>query len=278
MSEFLNSILPSAPVAPTITEPRSLLIYSDFKVGKSKLASDLSLRSKTLWLDYENGSEGLPGVKINVLAKIDELNQGKETHQQTGPIKFLTQLLKELAAETPRRYDIVVHDKLDNLEDWCVRWATLRFKQSVIGKNFTGDSVLELPEGGGWMYLRDRFAELWNMMVAVAPRSVFFTSLRMKSVGKETNMVESKDLDLYGKVRKIAAGFCDAPGYLWRGQENGRSVNYLSFKSAEQGAFCGCRIPHLEGRIFKISERLADGTVKVNWHELYPSLFPKETA
>lgn len=275
MSSFLDSIIPSAPLAASVTEPRSLLIYSDFKVGKSQLASDLTMRAKALWLDYEDGSEGLPGVKINVMKKVNEINATRPENNKLKRIDFLFQLWRELAAESPPRFDVIVHDKLDNLEEWATKWATAYYKNTVIGRNFTGDNVLELPEGGGYMFLRDKFLELWNAMIAAAPRSIFFTSLRMKYVGKADTMVESKDLDLCGKVRKIVAGFTDAPSYMWR---DSQSANWLSFKTSEKGTFCGCRIPYLEGREIKISEKLADGKVKVNWHLIYPSLFPEVKA
>jgi hypothetical protein len=272
MSDFLNSIIPSAPVAASVTEPRSLLIYSDFKVGKSQLASDLTMRAKALWLDYEDGSEGLPGVKINVIKQVNEINATRPENNKLKRIDFLLQLWRELAAETPPRFDVIVHDKLDNLEEWATKWATAYYKSTVIGRNWTGDNVLELPEGSGYSYLRDKFLELWNALMAASPRSILFTSLRMKYVGKADTMVESKDLDLCGKVRKIAAGFTDAPSYMWR---DAQSANWLSFKTSEKGTFCGCRIPYLEGREIKISEKMSDGKVKVNWHEIYPSLFPK---
>lgn len=273
MSDFLNNIIPSAPIEASITEPRSLLVYSDFKVGKSQLASDLSMRCKALWLDYESGSAGLPGVKIDVIAKVNELNAGREEGRKIKRIDFLLQLWSELAKCNPPRFDVVIHDKLDNLEEWATRWATSYYKQTVIGRNFTGDNVLELPEGSGYQYLRNKFLELWNALSAAAPRSLLFTSLRMKYVGKADTLVESKDLDLTGKVRKIAAGYTDAPAYMWRGNDNGNSANFLSFKTGEQGTFCGCRIPRLEGRQVKISERLPDGTVKCYWEQIYPSLF-----
>jgi hypothetical protein len=271
MSNFLDSILPAQSVPATITEPRSLLIYSDFKVGKSMLASDLSSRCKALWLDYESGSAALPGVKLDVIEKVRELQR---TDPSLKRIAFLLKLWGDLAACNPPRYDVIIHDKLDNLEDWAVRYATAYYKNTVIGRNFTGDTVLELPEGSGYSYLREKFLELWNAMIAAAPRSVFFTSLRMKYVGKGDNLVDTKDLDLTGKVRKIAAGFTDAPAYLRRVHENGVSTNYLSFKTAEAGTFCGCRVPWLEGKEIKISEKGADGVVKVYWEKIYPSLFP----
>lgn len=271
MSDFLNSIIPSAPVAASISEPRSLLIYSDFKVGKSQLASDLSMRCKALWLDFEDGSEGLPGMKINVIQKVNEL---RKTNPKLKRIDFLLQLWRELAACNPPRFDVIIHDKLDNLEEWATFWATEYYKNTIIGRNFTGNNVLELPEGGGYMFLRDKFVELWNAMMSAAPRSILFTSLRMKYVGKESTLVESKDLDLTGKVRKIAAGYTDAPAYMWREG----NANWLSFQTAEKGTFCGCRIPSLEGRRIKISERLPDGTVKCYWEQIYPSLFAGDGA
>jgi hypothetical protein len=76
------------------------------------------------------------------------------------------------------------------------------------------------------------------------------------------------DLDLVGKCRSIAAGSCDAPALMYR-EEDGS--NWISFvQPADKRAFCGCRVPRLEGQRFKISWKDADGKLVVDWNQIYP--------
>jgi hypothetical protein len=80
-------------------------------------------------------------------------------------IDFLLKLWADLAEDwqsgTPR-FAYLIHDKINQLEDWAELWATAYYKQTIPGKNFKGNSVLELPEGGGYRFLREKFLDLWN--------------------------------------------------------------------------------------------------------------------
>ena len=46
--------------------------------------------------------------------------------------------------------------------------------------------------------------------------------------------------------------------------------NWISFVTSDKRAFCGCRVPRLEGQRFKISWKDADGKLVVDWNQIYP--------
>jgi hypothetical protein len=73
MSTFLDDIIPTTSIPAAIDAARSIVIVKDFKIGGSAISSWLSENRSALWLDYEEGSEALPGVKINVIAKAKAL-------------------------------------------------------------------------------------------------------------------------------------------------------------------------------------------------------------
>jgi hypothetical protein len=262
MSDFLNDIIPTESVPAAIDAARSIVIVKDFKIGGSAISSWLSENRSALWLDYEDGSEALPGVKINVIAKAKALGMKR--------IDFLLKLWADLAADwqsgTPR-FNYLIHDKINQLEDWAELWATAYYKQTIPGKNFKGNSVLELPEGGGYRFLREKFLDLWNAASVAAPRSIWWCSQKLKYIGDGNNKFEVSDLDLVGKCRSIAAGSCDAPALMYR-EEDGS--NWISFVTSDRRAFCGCRVPRLEGQRFKISWKDADGKLVVDWNQIYP--------
>lgn len=249
MSDFLTSVLPIAPLTASLTNPRSLVIYSDLKVGKSALASWLSLHEGALWLDLEDGSEALPGMKVNVVRKALE--------QKRKKVEFFVQLCKELALCNPPKFKYVVVDKIDQLEVWAEGWATADYKNSVVGRSFMESTIAALPYIG-WTLWHEKFLELWNAAKSAAPHVVFMGSLKeggSEKWGKHDSaaqaLVCSTDIDLGKKQRKTTVGDSDATALMWR--ENGTYENWLSFMSREKGAFTGNRIARLEGRKFKLS-------------------------
>jgi hypothetical protein len=274
MSDFLTQFLPSAPAAAAVQAPRKLIIYGGFKVGKTKLCEWLANNTRTLWIDCEDGSlfeqgwvSASGGMLLNVVSRLREANAKAPPGQEIGPTGFVFKILEELAKENPRRFDYIIVDKLDTLESWAERRATAYYKQTVIGKNFGGISVLELDKGGGYGYLRDQFNEIWSKLSAASPRLIMIASLRASQVDKVVATVSNADLDLTGKVRKIAAGDADAVGYLFR-QPNGE--NWISFITDQRETFAGSRIPRLEGKQFKLTWRKADGTIDCDWKQLFP--------
>lgn len=264
---FLDDIIPEAPVAGTLKNPRCLLLYGGYKIGKSVLASWLSTHKRALWLDYEDGSEGIAGRKINVLRKIQELKAASYWGSvNMTRVDFLLNLWRDLAAEIQPRFDYIIHDKLDNLEEWAEKWATVYYKNTVIGRNFAGETVLELDKGGGYLYLREKFKTLWTAAVKATPTTIFLASLRDRQIDKTDNIVSSNDLDLTGRVRKIAVGFADTVGYLYR-QSDGS--NWVSFVTNETGTFAGSRIPRLEGQRFKLTWKNDKGEIEVDWDKIF---------
>jgi hypothetical protein len=91
MSTFLDDIIPTESIPAAIDAARSIVIVKDFKIGGSAISSWLSENRSALWLDYEDGSEALPGVKINVITKAKALGMKR--------IDFLLKLWGDLAAD-----------------------------------------------------------------------------------------------------------------------------------------------------------------------------------
>jgi hypothetical protein len=278
VSDFLNSFLPQGTPNGQIEVPRKMIIYGGFKIGKTALCEWLARNKRALWLDCEDGSLcaepgwSVPGAGtlINIPATLRKHNAGREEKDCVGPTGFLQKLCSELAKEQPRRYDYVIADKLDTLEQWAERRATAYFKASPLGggKNAGIQSVLELDKGGGYGYLRDQFNEIWNWLGSAAPRVLMIASLKASQIDKTISTVSSSELDLTGKVRKIAAGDADAVGFLFREKSDG--ANYLSFVTNDTETFAGSRVRRLAEKRFKLSWLKPDGTVEVDWAKLYP--------
>jgi hypothetical protein len=74
----------------------------------------------------------------------------------------------------------------------------------------------------------------------------------------------SLDLDLTGKLKRIASSKSDAIGYLYRKGNK----NILSFKTTDEIS-CGARPEHLRNQEIVLSEILEDGTFKTHWDRIF---------
>lgn len=234
-------ILPTTKIPASRKSPKVLLLYGMPKVGKTTVLSELP---DTLIIDLEDGSNFVDAMKV-----------------QCRNLNDLSALLDQIVSER-RPYKRLAIDTVTKLEEWCEIDATNRYKQSAIGKNFTGQSVLELPNGGGYLYLRQSFTNWIGKMKNSAPELILVGHLKEKYLGGKASVspngvelagmknnveVLSKEIDLTGKVKNIACADADAVGYLYRKQGGGLSV---SFETNEE-VNCGSRCGHLKGQKFE---------------------------
>lgn len=218
--------LPTTKTLPERKDPRYLLLYGPPKVGKTTILSQLE---GNLILDLEAGSDFLEALKLKV----------------TG-IKEYREICEEICSKHPRPYKYVSIDTVDKLEEWAEQLATINYKSSVIGKNFNGPTVLSLPNGAGYLHLRDAFKELIQLAYPLARSVIFVGHVRDKVIEDQGREVSTKGLDLTGKVRSIMCSSVDAIGLLARDKIGNIGIN---FKSTEQ-VTCGGRCQHLLGQSF----------------------------
>lgn len=235
--------IPTGPVAPTATAPGVTLIYGPPKIGKTTSASVLP---SSLLVDIENGSNYVTATKL----KLDNILQFGQLEEQ---IK---------AKGRPFKYGIL--DTMDKLEEWAEIEATRRFKGSVIGKSFGGDSILTLPNGGGYFHLRNVFYEYFKRFCALFDRTIFIGHIRDRMLGVEGSNVSMKDLDLTGKIRNIACSYADAIGYMYRDKDGKLK---LSFQTTDTVS-CGSRCDHLKGKVFDFHSP----TSVEDWKQVYPDI------
>lgn len=252
--------LPDAPTPATTSSPNVLVLYGAPKIGKTSICAALP---KHLIVDLERGSDYVTATKVS-LNNIFELN---------GVIDELN--------KNRGKYNVVALDTLDALETWCEVEATRQYKDSNTGKSFRGDTVLKLPNGGGYLWLRNVFYDYFNRLRLVCPKTIFVGHLRDKQLtvnDEETTLqdnkgnvtklnvkeVTSKDLDLTGKIRNIVCSYCDAVGRIFLNDKNELTVSFETTENIN----CGARPPHLKGKRFTFHN---PATVE-DWSQIYPEL------
>jgi hypothetical protein len=103
-------------------------------------------------------------------------------------------------------------------------------------------SVLSLPNGGGYLYLRIAYKKWIDRLNKLADHIILVGHLKDKQLEKKGKEVAVKDLDLTGKIKQITCANADAVGYIYR--EDDKTM--ISFNSLED-VTAGSRCAHLTG-------------------------------
>jgi hypothetical protein len=237
--------LPTQKIAPVRANPKRMVIYSKPKAGKT---SALALLDNCLILDFENGSDYVEALKL----KIDSLVTLKAVGQEI------------VKAGKPYKYIAV--DTVTALEEMCLSYAKTLYMETPMGKNFNGDSVLKLPNGAGYLYLREAFFKILDYIETLVPEDgslILLGHLKDKMLETNGKEVSAVDLDLSGKIKSIVCAKADAIGLLSR---KGDKVT-LNFKTSEE-VTCGARPDHLKNQEITLTE-IVDGQLVGHWDKVY---------
>ena len=218
--------LPTKKVKASRKSPKNMIIYGAPKIGKTTVLSQLD---ECLIIDLEDGSDMVDALKVkaNSLKDLQEIG---------------TAIMKE-----GRPYKYIAIDTISKLEEWCEGYAKQIYMKTPMGKNFEeknpGASVLSLPNGAGYLYLRLAYKEWIDKLNKLADHIILVGHLKDKMLEKKGKEVAVKDLDLTGKIKQITCTNADAVGYIYREGEE----TMISFDSLEDIA-AGTRCAHLKGK------------------------------
>ena len=220
------SKLPKKKVKASRKSPKNMIIYGAPKIGKTTVLSQLD---DCLIIDLEQGSDMLDALKVQVNS-LKELGEvGKEIYTEGKPYKY------------------VAIDTISKLEEWCEEEGKQIYLKTPMGKNFEqknpGMSILSLPNGAGYLYLRMAYKKWIDRLNTLADHVILVGHLKDKMLEKKGKEVAVKDLDLTGKIKQITCANADAVGYIYRDDEQ----TMVSFDSLGD-VTAGSRCEHLKGR------------------------------
>ena len=228
--------LPKKKVKASRKSPKNMIIYGAPKIGKTTVLSQLD---DCLIIDLEEGTDMVNALKIKV-RNLKELSEvGKEIIKQGRPYKY------------------IAIDTISKLEEWCEDEAKRIYMKTPMGKNFEqknpGMSVLSLPNGGGYLYLRIAYKKWIDRLNKLADHIILVGHLKDKMLEKKGKEVAVKDIDLTGKIKQITCANADAVGYIYREDD----TTMVSFDSLDD-IVAGSRCEHLKGK-----------TMPMKWSEIF---------
>ena len=228
--------LPKKVVKASRKSPKNMIIYGPPKIGKTTVLSQLK---DCLIIDLEEGSDMVDALKIQV-SSLKELGEvGKAIIKDGKPYKY------------------VAIDTISKLEEWCESEAKQIYMKTPMGKNFEqknpGASVLSLPNGAGYLYLRIAYKKWIDRLNTLADHVILVGHLKDKMLEKKGKEVAVKDLDLTGKIKQITCANADAVGYIYREDDE----TMISFNSMDD-VTAGSRCHHLKGK-----------TMPLKWSEIF---------
>ena len=239
----MSLVLPTKKVAAKSQSPRKLIIYSKPKVGKTSALAELE---NALIIDLEKGTDFLDAMKVQVndLAELKQVGQA--------------------IIDAGKPYKYIVIDTITKLEDMCLPLALTMYRKTPMGKNFDGNNVLTLPNGAGYLYLREAIDSVVKYLDTLSERIIYLGHIKLKSIEKNGKEVTASDLDLTGKIKSMMSADVDAIGMLYREG----SKNMLSFKTTDD-VICGARPKHLKNQEVVLSEIDEKGNVTVDWSKVF---------
>jgi len=250
--------LPTERLKATRVNAKKIIIFSAPKTGKS-LA--LSMLQDNLIVDLEDGSEFIDGLKINVLAIAKK--------EGISPLLALREVINKVKESNEKKgdftYKYISIDTVSGLEEYYALDLALKlYKDTPIGRNFTGDDVRKLPNGAGYMWLRMAVTMILNEFEDLCDTLIITGHTKERVVDNQGKEMVTQALDLAGKLGSIICSQSDAICYLYR--KNNQTI--ANFQPSEQ-LVVGARPEHLKGKEIILLESDENGVITDHWDQIF---------
>ena len=244
----MSLVLPTSKIPAVSINPKFLIIYGRPKAGKTSCLAQLE---SNLIVDLEGGSQFIDAMAVQARS-VNELGE-------------IAQAIRAKNKEVGHNfYKHITIDNATRLEEICLSYAKLLYMQTPMGKNYKGDDVRTLPNGSGYMYIRQAVRKVIDMFKDLCDEFILVGHVKDVQIEQNGEELSEMALDLVGKLSAIVCGEADAVGYLYRkGNET-----HISFKGGD-GTIKEARAPHLRGQDIIIATGNEDGTIMTYWDKIY---------
>lgn len=262
-------VLPTERAKAQNYNPRLLVLFGFPKSGKSSAVASLD---DNLIIDLEDGYRALDVMKVDA----------KDVRDIFAIKAALDSKMKELSKK-PYRY--ITIDNATRLEEMSLLYAASLYRKTPVGANWgylrdknnnpvrdannklvidTKADVRQLPNGAGWLYMREALKEIIHMFLPYCETLILVCHVKDKQIN--LNGTESTKLivDLAGKTGDIICGEADAVGYVYRE----KNKTYISFEGGT-GDIREARPRHLRGKQFVVGESDENNELKMDMSKIF---------
>jgi len=251
------SELPSKKSKASRVNPKSMVIFSQPKMGKTSVVSELD---NCLIIDLESGSHFVDALKYDVLKVSKEENK--------LPIVVLKELINDIEESNQAKkgytYKYLAIDTVTALEEIVLPLAGKMYRETSVGRNWQGDDVISLPNGAGYGYTRKALSMVLSELEDVCDTLILLGHVKDKLVEKEGKEMNERGLALTGRQSSILCSQVDAVGYLYR-KEKETIINFI----ASENLLSGSRCDHLKGKEIVVAKSDEAGQLKVDWSQIF---------
>lgn len=241
-------VLPIEKNKPKVQNPRFLILFGKPKSGKTTLLSKLEC---CLIIDLEGGSEFLEALSIQARS-VNDLGE------------IAGQIRKKTAETGSKPYKYIAIDNATRLEEICLPYAATLYRQTPMGKTYKGDDVRQLPNGSGYLYLREAVKKVINMFKELCDNFILIGHTKDRMITKDGEELTEMAIDLVGRLGDIVCGEADAVGYIYRK----KNETIISFEGGDN-SIREARAPHLRGQKIVIAESNDSNEITTHWDRVY---------
>ncbi len=240
--------LPTIKSTPIVSNPKFLVYFGKPKSGKTTIASQLE---NNLIIDLENGTDFLSALVVKAFS-----------------VEDLSNIAQAIIAANKEKgnyvYDYITIDNGTKLQEIIMPLALQLYQATPMGKNYR-DDVRKLPNGAGYLYIREAFFKVIDMFKTLAPTLILICHTKDSTISKDGKELSEMSIDLVGQLSRLIAADADAIGYCYRQKRQ----TILNFNGG--GDFIvEARQPHLRGKEIVIAESDENNeNIEVFWDKVF---------
>lgn len=242
-------ILPKEKTIPVKNSMRFVIFFGKPKAGKS---SAMAALENNLIIDLEDGYKGLSALVV----------QARNINDFGDICRALQEEIKNNDGKYPYKY--ITIDNATRLEEMCMGYAITLYRQTTIGKNYQGTDIRTLPNGSGYLYIRQAVKKVIDMFRGLCETLILVAHTKDKQINFEGQEVNEMTLDLTGRLGDILCGEADAIGYVYRK----KNETIISFEGGENSVR-EARPTHLRGQKIVIAESDENNNLTFHWNKIF---------
>lgn len=242
-------ILPKEKTIPVKNSMRFVIFFGKPKAGKS---SAMAALENNLIIDLEDGYKGLSALIV----------QARNINDFGDICRALQEEIKNNDGKYPYKY--ITIDNATRLEEMCMGYAITLYRQTPMGKNYQGTDIRTLPNGSGYLYIRQAVKKVIDMFRGLCETLILVAHTKDKQINFEGQEVNEMTLDLTGRLGDILCGEADAIGYVYRK----KNETIISFEGGENSVR-EARPIHLRGQKIVIAESDENNNLTFHWNKIF---------